>query len=112
MASWSATDRLKARENACKGTFRPVVYKVEVDDTHNQWRYEVAARALGVNEVSSLIFWCTEVVIRRNPLFKEARRIIRQRETELRRQRRKRAREERAARRAALKAWKGPKVLR
>ena len=108
MASWSATDRLKARESACKGEFRPAVYRVEVDDTHNQWRYEVAAQALGVDEVSSFIRWCTEVVIRRNRLFKEARKVIRQRETELRRQRRKRAKEEKAARREALKRWKGP----
>jgi len=37
---------LRSARNACKGDFRPLVYKVRVDDDHAQWRYEIAARAL------------------------------------------------------------------
>src|SRR5437764_1030733 len=109
MASWNAYDRQEARRHACKGSFRPTVYKVQVDDDHAQWRYQIAAQALGMRQVAGFFVLCAEYVIRHHRRLAEVRRSIRGREKELRRQKRQRAREDKAATRAALKAWKGPK---
>jgi hypothetical protein len=106
--SWNAGDRYTARANACKGDFRPVTYKVRVDDDHAQWRYEIAARALLGQTASSFFVWCAEYVIRHHRKLKEVRRTIRQEETEMRRRKRQKARERRAEDRRWRKPWKGP----
>jgi hypothetical protein len=112
MPNWNTHGQWQTRANACKGDFRPVVYKVRVDDEFAQWRYHLATRALwgqGVR-VESFFVLCVEYVIRHHRGLKEVRRTIRQVEAEMRRKKRKRAREDRAATRAALKAWKGAKL--
>jgi len=99
--SWNAGDRHGARVAACKGNYDPVTYKVKVDDSHQQWKYEMATRALygwGVG-VPSFFIWAAEYVIRHRREFLDVRHVIREREKELRRARRRKLREERAARR-------------
>jgi hypothetical protein len=111
MPNWNTHGQWQTRANACKGDFRPVVYKVRVDDDFAQWRYHLAAQALWGNgvRVESFFVLCAEYVLRHHRGLKEARRTIRQVEAEMRRKKRKRALEEKRARRAALKAWKGAK---
>jgi hypothetical protein len=91
----------------------PRKYTVRVDDSHAQWRYEIAARALwgwGVG-LPSFFILCTEYVLRHHGGLKEVRRTIRQVEAEMRKEKRRRALEEKREKREALKRWKGPKVL-
>jgi hypothetical protein len=97
---WNARDYMKARANACTGEFRPKKYTVTVDDTHAQWRYELAARALWGQTLPSFFSWCVEYVIRHHRLLAPARRAIREREKELRRQKKERLKAARAAYRA------------
>ena len=85
-------------------------YTVRVDDSHAQWRYEIAGRALWGWGVSTGEFFrlCAEYVIRHHRGLKEVRRTIRQVEAEMRREKRRRALEEKQAKQEALKRWKGP----
>jgi hypothetical protein len=106
--SWSAADSLKARENACKGTFRPVTYKVRVDDSHAHWRLELAARALWGQSVPGFLLWCAEYVLRHHRGLKEVRRAIRFKEREMRKAKRRRAREEKREKRATPNRGRRP----
>jgi len=88
----------------------PKKYTVRVDDFHDQWRYELATRALWGWGVSTAEFFrlSAEYVIRHHRGLKEVRRTIREQEKALRRRKRERELEERRAKREALKRWKGP----
>lgn len=94
--------------------YSPKRYAVLIDDPHTRWRLRIAATALWGQGVCipSFLLLCAEYVLRHHRGLKEVRRTIRQVEAERRREKRRRALEDKAARRAAVKAWKGPKVLR
>jgi heme exporter protein D len=91
--------------------YSPKRYAVRIDDPHTRWRLRIAAAALWGHGVSipSFLVLCAEHVIRHHRGLKEVRRTIRQVEAERRRKKRKRALEEKRAKQAALKAWKGAK---
>jgi hypothetical protein len=76
--SWNSGDQIAARAGACKGELRPKTYTVRVDDTDAQWRYQIAAEALGMRKVSSFLVWCAEYVILNSRHLKKVRASIRE----------------------------------
>jgi hypothetical protein len=102
MPNWTTHGPWQTRANACKGEYRPVVYRVKVDDEFAQWRYRLATTALWGQSVSveSFFYLCVEYVIRHHRKLAAVRREIREEEKKLRRRKKERERAERAAYRA------------
>ncbi|HTQ78568.1 MAG TPA: hypothetical protein VMM92_01120 [Thermoanaerobaculia bacterium] len=102
---WNPHQRYMDRVNRCKGSFSPKVYKVRIDDYHDQRRYELATRALWGWGVSVQEFFrlSAEYVIRHHRRLADVRRTIREEERVVRRRKRERERQERAERRATTK---------
>jgi hypothetical protein len=76
--SWSSGDQIAARVKACKGELRPKTYTVRVDDTDAQWRYQIAAEALGMRKIPGFFVWCAEYVILNSRHLKKVRASIRE----------------------------------
>src|SRR5207248_7564326 len=85
MPNWTTHGQWQTRANACKGDFRPVVYRVKVDDEFAQWRYRIATTALWGQSVRvEEFFWlCAEYVIRHHRQLAAVRREIRLKEREM-----------------------------
>ncbi len=99
MSYWNPSQDRENRAAACKGIYSPMKYTVRVDDDHARWRYRIAATALWGETVSVASFFvlCAEYVIRHHRQLAGVRRVIREEEKKLRREKRKRDREARAA---------------
>jgi len=100
---WNPHQRYMDRVNRCNGHFSPKKYTVRVDDSHDQWRYELATRALWGwgTSVAEFFRLAGEYVIRHHRRLADVRRTIREEEREMRRRKRQRERAEKAARRPA-----------
>jgi hypothetical protein len=105
--SWNAHDRRNARISACKGDFRPRRYVLIVDDTHNQSRYHGAAQALGMRETESFFLFAAEYVLARHRGLAELRATVRRLEKMMAEEKAKDEEREKAAKREALKRWRG-----
>ena len=94
---------------ACKGSYDPQKLTIKVFDDHARWRYRLAATALWGQSVGlpSFFVLCVEHVIRHHRGLKEVRRQIRQRETAMRREKRRIQQEDKRERREAAKRWRG-----
>src|SRR5262249_33156436 len=105
---WNPHARYMARVNRCKGSFSPKKYAVRIDDSHDQWRYELATRALWGwgTSVAEFCRLSAEYVLRHHRRLADVRHTIREEEKAMRRRKRERERRERAERRAATKGRK------
>src|SRR5437660_12028706 len=79
MPNWTTHGQWQTRANACKGEYRPVVYRVRVDDEFAQWRYRLATTALWGQSVrvEEFLWLCAEYVIRHHRQLAAVRREIR-----------------------------------
>jgi hypothetical protein len=90
MGFWNPSQDRESSRAACKGIYTPEKFTVRIDDSHDRWRYRIAATALWGQNVGlpSFFILCTEYVLQHHRKLKEMRRIIRLRETAMRREKR------------------------
>jgi hypothetical protein len=95
-------DREERRARACRWDYKPVTYRVRVDDTFDQVRYQAAGQDLGVEDVPGFLRFAADYVYRHHPALKPLRQNMRE---NIREERARRKAE--AAERAAFRKRQG-----